>query len=74
MNRNLALTTRVLQDGREWKKWLSYNKFAVAASDLSGKWTSDFSGTIQYVNANTGFDAGMDTHASKENFQFGPGQ
>ena len=51
----------------------SYNKFAVAASDLTGKWTSDFSGAIQYVNASTGFDAGMDTHASVENFQMGPG-
>lgn len=51
----------------------SYNRFAVAVSDLSGKWTSDFSGAIQYVNAYTGFDAGMDTHASNENFQFGPG-
>ncbi len=59
-----------------WEKienMATYNKFAVAASDLSGKWTSDFSGAIQYVNAYTGFDAGMDTHASKENFQFGPG-
>jgi len=46
------------------------NKFAVAASDLQGKWTSDFSGAIQYVNANTGLDAVMDTHASVENFQF----
>lgn len=50
-----------------------YNKFAVAASDLQGKWTNDFSGAIQYVNATTGFDAGMDTHASVENFQIGPG-
>ena len=49
------------------------NKFAVGASDLSGKWTSDFSGAIQYVNAYTGFDAGMDTHASAENYQFGAG-
>ena len=49
------------------------NKFAVAASDLSGKWTSDFSGAIQYVNAYTGFDAGMDTHASAENYQFSSG-
>lgn len=59
-----------------WEKMenmASYNKFAVAASDLSGKWTNDYSGAIQYVNANTGFDAGMDTHASKENFYFGPG-
>jgi hypothetical protein len=50
-----------------------YNKFAVAATDLVGKWTSDFSGAIQYVNANTGLDAGMDTHASAENFVIGPG-
>ncbi|MEI2740011.1 MAG: hypothetical protein V9F01_14650 [Chitinophagaceae bacterium] len=51
----------------------NYNKFAVAASDLAGKWTSDFNGAIQYVNAYTGFDAGMDTHASNENFHFGSG-
>ena len=49
------------------------NKFAVSATDLSGKWTSDFSGAIQYVNAYTGFDAGMDTHASAENYQFSSG-
>lgn len=62
--------------GPGWDKMAnmaSYNKFAVAASDLQGKWTSDFSGAIQYVNAYTGFDAGMDTHASNENFQMGPG-
>lgn len=51
------------------EKMASYNKFAIAAADLTGKWTSDFSGAIQYVNANTGLDAGMDTHASAENFQ-----
>lgn len=59
-----------------WEKlenMVYYNRFAVAASDLQGKWTSDFSGAIQYVNANTGLDAGMDTHASVENFQFGAG-
>ena len=49
------------------------NKFAVSATDLSGKWTSDFSGAIQYVNAYTGFDAGMDTHASAESYQFSSG-
>jgi hypothetical protein len=62
--------------GPGWDKMANmatYNKFAVAASDLSGKWTNDFSGAIQYVNAYTGFDAGMDTHASNENFQFGTG-
>jgi len=50
------------------EKMATYNKFAVAASDLQSKWTSDFSGAIQYVNATTGLDAGMDTHASVENF------
>jgi hypothetical protein len=55
------------------EKMANYNKFAVAASDLAGKWTSDFSGAIQYVNAYTGFDAGMDTHASVENFNIGSG-
>jgi len=51
----------------------TYNKFAIAAADLAGKWTNDFSGAIQYVNASTGFDAGMATHASSENFKIGPG-
>ncbi len=53
------------------EKMANYNKFAVAAADLQGKWSSDFTGAIQYVNASTGFDAGMDTHASVENFQIG---
>jgi hypothetical protein len=55
------------------EKMADYNKFAIAASDLQGKWTSNFSGAIQYVNAYTGFDAGMDTHASVENFVIGSG-
>lgn len=59
-----------------WEKleqMANYNKFIVSAAGLQGTWTSDFSGAIQYVNAYTGFDAGMDTHASVENFQLGPG-
>lgn len=62
--------------GSGWDKMANlagYNKFAVAASDLQGKWTNDFSGAIQYVNAYTGFDAGMATHASAESFQIGSG-
>ncbi len=58
-----------------WEKMenmAKYNKFPVAATDLAGKWTSNFSGAIQYVNASTGFDAGMNTNASAENFYFGP--
>ncbi len=55
------------------EKMATYNKFAVAASDLTGKWTNDFSGALQYVNAYTGADAAMATHASNEVFDFGPG-
>ena len=64
-------------DSQIWEpliKLANYNKFAVAASDLAGKWTNKFSGMTQYVNAYTGFDAGMDTHSSKANFEFGAGQ
>ena len=62
--------------GPGWDKMVNmvnYNKFAVAASDLSGKWTSNFTGMTQYVNAYTGASAGADTHASNENFEFGAG-
>ena len=51
----------------------NYNKFGISAADLKGKWTNDFSGSLSYVNAYTGASAGTDTHASIENFSFGPG-
>lgn len=59
-----------------WEKletMANYNKFGIAAADLKGKWTNDFSGSLSYVSAYTGAAAGTDTHASIENFQFGPG-
>jgi hypothetical protein len=49
------------------------NKFAVAAADLTGKWTNNFTGMTQYVNAYTGASAGADTHASNQNFVFATG-
>ncbi len=51
----------------------NYNKFGVAAADLKGKWTNDFSGSLSFVNAYTGAAAYTDTHASIENFAFGAG-
>lgn len=51
----------------------NYNKFAVGASDLIGKWTTNFTGMTQYVNAYTGASAGADTHASNESFEFTAG-
>jgi hypothetical protein len=47
-----------------------YNRFAVAASDLTGTWTNNFGGYTQYVNAYTGADAGMNTHSSTQTFEF----
>lgn len=57
----------------EWdalQKFEGYNKFAVAASDLTGTWTNNFGGYQQYVNAYTGADAGMSTHSSTQTFEF----
>jgi len=50
-----------------------YNRFAVAPSDITGKWTSNYSGMLQYVNAYTGANAGMNTHSSSQTFEFEPG-
>lgn len=55
------------------EKMATYNKFAVAPSDLTGSWTNKFSGMIQYANIYTGADAGANTQASAENFVFGAG-
>lgn len=49
---------------------VNYNKFAVAASDFSGVWTSDFSGMQQLYNVYTGNYAGMHINQSKETFEF----
>ena len=47
-----------------------YNKFAVTASDLKGKWTSDFTGIQQLYNVYTGQYAGMNINQSNEEFIF----
>ena len=51
----------------------NYNKFAVAASDFTGKWTSDFSGIQQLYNVYTGNYAGMNVSQSNEEFDFKDG-
>jgi len=51
----------------------TYNKFAVSASDLKGKWTTNFSTMQFYVNAYTGADAGATSYASTETFEFSAG-
>ncbi len=51
----------------------SYNKFAIAASDFNGKWTSDYTGIQQLYNVYTGNYAGMNMNQSNEEFIFGAG-
>ncbi|MDB5277910.1 MAG: hypothetical protein JWR61_2865 [Ferruginibacter sp.] len=54
-------------------KMTGYNKFAVAAADFKGKWTSDFTGIQQLYNVYTGEYAGMHMNQSNEEFIFGNG-
>ncbi|HMK19434.1 MAG TPA: hypothetical protein VK492_14625 [Chitinophagaceae bacterium] len=51
----------------------NYNKFAVAAADFKGEWSSDFSGVQQLYNVYTGDYAGMNLNQSNETFQFAAG-
>lgn len=51
----------------------NYNKFAIAAADFTGEWSSDFSGVQQLYNVYTGNYAGMNLSQSNETFQFAAG-
>ena len=57
------------------EKMVSYNKFAVAASDLnnSGEWKDHFSSNTFYANYYTGAYAGMSTYSSSAWFVFKAG-
>ncbi len=54
-------------------KMAGYNKFAIAASDFKGSWSSDFTGLQQLYNVYTGNYAGMNMHQSNQTFQFDAG-
>lgn len=54
-------------------RMVNYNKFAIAASDFKGSWTSDFTGMQQLYNIYTGNYAGMNVNQSSQTFQFGTG-
>ncbi len=56
------------------EKMASYNKFAVAASDLTGKWTDNFASNTYYANIYTGLGAGMSTYSSTQTFEFAANQ
>ncbi len=50
-----------------------YNRFAVAATDFNGRWTSDFTGIQQMYHVYTGQYAGMNMNQSNEEFDFKAG-
>lgn len=52
---------------------VNYNKFAVAESDFTGTWTSDFTGVQQLYNVYTGNYAGMNINQSQQEFVFRAG-
>ena len=54
-------------------KMSGYNRFAVAPSDLTGKWSSNYSGYLQYVNTYTGLSAGANAHSSVQYYNFKAG-
>jgi hypothetical protein len=56
------------------KKMETYNRFAVAATDLQGKYTDKFASNTFYTNVYTGLSAGMSSYSSTQWFEFGNGQ
>ncbi|MCG2612751.1 hypothetical protein LZZ85_00610 [Terrimonas sp. NA20] len=49
------------------------NRFAIASSDLTGKWTSSSASNVAYANVYTGAYAGGTIAGSNHAFTFGPG-
>tara|TARA_R110000868_G_scaffold216416_7_gene466594 strand:+ start:15551 stop:16924 length:1374 start_codon:yes stop_codon:yes gene_type:complete len=52
------------------KRMANYNKFAIAQSDFSGKWSDKFSSNTYYANVYTGASAGMSSYTSTQSFEF----
>lgn len=50
-----------------------YNRFAVSASDLKGRWDDHYSANTYYTNIYSGMSAGMSTYSSSQWFIFGEG-
>lgn len=52
------------------EKLSGYNKFALGASDLKGKWTNNFTGMQEYYNVYTGNSVGTHVNSSSQYFNF----
>jgi hypothetical protein len=51
-------------------RMLNYNKFALSAADITGKWTGGSGGGVEYYNAYTGTYAGMSAISTSDDFEF----
>jgi len=51
-------------------RMLNYNKFALSATDLTGKWTGGYGGGVEYYNAYNGTYAGMSALSTSDDFEF----
>lgn len=61
------------QDGTNWpvlSNLANVNRFAVAASDLTGRWKSSSSAGVQYVNVYTGNSMGMAASSTSDDYTF----
>ncbi len=70
-------TVNYYSDSEIWSKLVAmnnYNKFAIAATDFSGKWSDHFASNTFYTNVYTGLSAGMSTYSSSQYFEFSSGQ
>ena len=52
------------------EKLSGYNKFAVGAADLRGKWTNNFTGMQEFYNVYTGNSVGTQVNSSSQTFDF----
>jgi hypothetical protein len=67
------LTVVYDQDGTNWTalaNLANLNRFAVAASDLTGVWKGSSGAGVEYVNVYTGASLGMATSSSTSEFTF----
>lgn len=51
-------------------RMLNYNKFALSAADLTGKWTGGSGAGVEYYNAYNGTYAGMSAISTSDDFHF----
>lgn len=51
-------------------RMLNYNKFALSAADITGKWTGGSGAGVEYYNAYSGTYAGMSAISTSDDFEF----